>query len=340
MVTMNRQAIARDYPELIVAAEAPVLDTSCACLLRLASTVHDEGYKVVLTGEGADEGLAGYFWFKSQMLRERFVRPWGKWAGNLVRNGMLAMLSGGYKHLTPQHATHGVRTGQQDMYEYVAQTREVFFTERLWEQLDGHCAYDDLDLTNERMPRWHPLNQSLYMGYRVHLPGLLLSAKGDRIAMHSSVETRYPFLDDDVIKLCASLDPQYKLRGMKDKWLLRQVAARRLPAPIANRKKTMFRATLSNTFVGANHPEWVDQLLSRESLEATGLFDYQRVAAARATVVKPHITLNRGMLDMGMMLVIATQLWHHTFCGGGLTDLPTWTAPELSEVDEPLPATA
>ena len=47
------------------------------------------------------------------------------------------------------------------------------------------------------MKRWHPLNQSLYVGYKVMLPGLLLFGKGDRIAMHSSVEARYPFLDDD-----------------------------------------------------------------------------------------------------------------------------------------------
>lgn len=339
MVTMNRAAIARDYPELILAAEAPVLDTSCACLLRLASTVHDSGYKVVLTGEGADEGLAGYFWFKSQMLRERYVKPWGPWLGKTIRSSMLSLLSGGSRHRPPQYATHGVRTAQQDTYEFVAQSREVFFNEDLWQRLDGHSAYDDLDLTNDRMPRWHPLNQSLYMGYRVHLPGLLLSAKGDRIAMHSSVEARYPFLDDDVIALCAAIDPQYKLRGMTDKWLLRQVAARRLPAPIAKRKKTMFRATLSNTFVGANHPAWADDLLSPAALAATGLFDPERVAAARKIVTRPQLTPNSKMLDFGLTQVVATQLWHHTFCGGGLTDLPVWSAPALAEVDEPLSTT-
>ena len=50
-------------------------------------------------------------------------------------------------------------------------------------------------------------------------------SKGDRIAMNSSVETRYPFLDDDVIAFCAEIAPEYKLHGMTDKWLLRQVAA-------------------------------------------------------------------------------------------------------------------
>ena len=60
--------------------------------------------------------------------------------------------------------------------------------------------------------------------------------------MHSSVETRYPFLDDDVITFCAGIAPEYKLHGMTEKWILRQVAARTLPPQIANRPKTMFRA--------------------------------------------------------------------------------------------------
>src|SRR5262249_15225156 len=73
-VTMRRADIAAAFPELITAAEGPVLDTSCAGLLRLAQTVRAHGYKVALTGEGSDEGLAGYFWFKSQKLRNALFR--------------------------------------------------------------------------------------------------------------------------------------------------------------------------------------------------------------------------------------------------------------------------
>ena len=54
------------YPELIQAAEAPVIDTSCAALLQLARRVHECGQKVVLTGEGADEWLVGYPWYKAR----------------------------------------------------------------------------------------------------------------------------------------------------------------------------------------------------------------------------------------------------------------------------------
>src|SRR5262245_377651 len=64
VVDFGRQDVLSTYPELIRAAEAPVIDTSCAALLMLARAVHGDGYKVALTGEGADEWLAGYSWYK------------------------------------------------------------------------------------------------------------------------------------------------------------------------------------------------------------------------------------------------------------------------------------
>ena len=87
------------------------------------------------------------------------------------------------------------------------------------------------------MRRWNPLNQSLYVGYKVLLAGHMLISKADRVMMRSSVEGRYPFLDEDVIDFSPAT-PEYKVRGLTDKWLLRQVATRLLPPRIANRPKT------------------------------------------------------------------------------------------------------
>src|SRR5258705_12115215 len=63
----DREAL-ESYPRLIEAAEAPVIDTSCGALLKLAERVHTNGQKVVLTGEGADEWLVGYPWYKGGKL--------------------------------------------------------------------------------------------------------------------------------------------------------------------------------------------------------------------------------------------------------------------------------
>ena len=160
------------------------------------------------------------------------------------------------------------------------------------------------------------------------LPGMLLHSKGDRIAMNASVETRYPYLDEDVIAFCAGIAPEYKLRGMTEKWILRQVAARILPKKIANRPKTMFRASMAGTFLGSHRPLWVDQLLSRESLQATGYFDPDDGCSSACMADRiPRITPARSVYDVALASAVSTQLWHHIFCGGGLCELPTWQPP-------------
>ena len=326
LVTMDRSQIADAFPELTVAAEGPVLDTSCAALLRLAETVHSQGYKVVLTGEGADEALAGYVWYKSQQVRDSLTRRIGPFLPRLGRNLLLSSLGGGSKRRSPLEAIRGVRPAQQDLYEFLGQTRSVLYSKDMWDRLGDHDPYSDLDIPADRIKRWHPLNQSLYVGYKVMLAGLLMISKGDRIAMHSSVEARYPFLDDDVIEFCAKIAPEYKLRGSTEKWLLRHVAARTLPARIAARPKTMFRSSLSSTFLGPNRPSWVDQLLSPESLRSTGYFDPKAVLHQRFLQTRlPKITPARFVYDLGLTAVVSTQLFHHLFFGGGLCDLPTWT---------------
>lgn len=327
-VNMSCRRIAETYPELIRAAEAPVLDTACACLLQLSAAVHDSGYKVALTGEGADEALAGYLWFRTEQIGNA-VRRWLGPVPRLLHRALLATIGGDGRHRPAWRAIGGVRTVQQELAELYAQTRERVFSAGMWEQIGRASPYDDLTPVNPRIGRWDPLNRSLYVGYKTLLAGLLLSGKGDRVAMHSSVETRYPFLDDEVIAFCASIDPNYKLYRGTNKWLLRQLAARVLPASIANRPKTMFRATMSRAFLQPDRPAWVDQLLSRESLVRSGYFDPAAVERIRQWQSREPwwTTVRNFTFDMAMMAVISTQLWHHMYCGGKLCDLPTWTAP-------------
>ncbi|RUL87586.1 asparagine synthase (glutamine-hydrolyzing) [Tautonia sociabilis] len=327
-VTMDRARIAEAYPELVVAAEGPVFDTSCACLMRLAAAVHGEGYKVVLTGEGADEAFAGYAWFKFQQMRDRSFRRFGRAPMTLGRELMFRVLGGrDARRPAAVEAMQGTRPIQQDMFEAISQASTLVFSRDMRDRLGDHHPFDDLDLTNPNMKRWAPLNQSLYVGYKVMLAGLLMIPKGDRIAMHSSVEARYPFLDDDVIAFASKIAPEYKLRGKTEKWILRKVAERTLPARIANRPKTMFRASFAPTFLGPHRPGWVDQLLSPDSLRASGYFDPEAVSRERSLQVRlPRITPRRLIMQIGLTSVVATQLWHHLYCGGGLCDLPTWDA--------------
>jgi asparagine synthase (glutamine-hydrolysing) len=143
------------------------------------------------------------------------------------------------------------------------------------------------------------------------------------VAMHSSVETRYPFLDEEVFAFLAKLHPVWKMRGLRDKLILRLMAARWVPRSIAWRRKAMFRAPLDG-FHTLQLPTFVDQLLSPESLARTGYFDGAAVAHWRQAYrnLRPRGN-QRTMVEMGLVGVVASQLWHHTFIDGSLADLPS-----------------
>ena len=211
---------------------------------------------------------------------------------------------------------------QSLLYHLVAQSRDRYFSATLKDRLGDYLAYDDVPIDGERVRRWDPLNQSLYYGYKIHLPGLLLNHKGDRVAMANSVETRYPFLDENLISFVSKLHPRWKLRGLtQDKYLLRQAAARVLPKEAAFRKKGMFRAPLAESFF-INPPAYVRQLMSPEALRRTGYFDPTAVLRDYNAIASGQAKDINVFLKMGLTGVLSTQLWHHLYLGGGLCELP------------------
>jgi asparagine synthase (glutamine-hydrolysing) len=314
------------YPRLIHAAEGPVIDTSCTALLLLAQEVHRQGYKAAVTGEGSDEWLAGYPWYKVHRLFGFLDAIPGMPLGQLARRAYLRV-TGAPRFpwsLTRRVLdTIGGKNAWLDIYGLMSLSKLRFFSPGMWEMLGDHLPYADLQLNLERARRWHPLNRSLYLGARVHLAGLLLNGKGDRVAMHSSVETRYPFLDEEVFTYLAQLHPHWKLRGFQDKYILRRVAERWLPHQIAWRRKAMFRAPF-DSFHAEHVPAFVDQLLSTESLAKTGFFDPKAVHHWRRAFRGLRAgSPQRVSVEMGLVGVVATQLWHHTFLSGSLADLPS-----------------
>lgn len=334
------------YPELIRAAESPVVDTSCAALLLLAREVHHRGFKVALTGEGADEWLAGYPWHKvnralgyldfipgvplSQFARRMFIKATGapSFKPEIIQR---------------VHNAVGGHNGWLDMYGLMSMSKLRFFSPDLYQSVANHVPFEDLGLNREKMKRWHPLNRELCLSGRAHLPGLLLNAKGDRVSMHSSLETRYPFLDDEVFSFISQIHPRWKLGGLKDKVILRKLGLRWLPKEIATRRKAMFRAPF-DSFHLENAPPFIEQLLSEESLRKTGYFDAKAVAHWRQNYRKMWINQGQRIsIEMGLVGVLATQLWHHTFLGGNLCELPGWSpatrSPDGSGHSVPLPIT-
>jgi asparagine synthase (glutamine-hydrolysing) len=324
IVSVGDEEVNNTYPELTRAAEVPVVDTSCTALLLLARAVHEHGYKVALTGEGSDEWLAGYPWYKIHKLIGYLNLVPG--LGRLVRRGAFRLAGGSraaLAHIRRIEETLGHHSPFQDIYGIMSLSRLRFYSASMQERLRDYSPYLDMEPDLARMQRWDPLNRGHYWAGRIHLAGHLLHAKGDRVSMHSSVEMRYPFLDRAVFDFLAKLGPHWKLRGWREKYLLRVLGERYLPREVAWRPKGMFRAP-RDTFFERAVPAYVDQLLSRASIVKTGYFDPDAVAHWHRLVRERRVGLRqRATVELGLVGVVATQLWHQLFIDNTLADLTT-----------------
>ena len=317
------------YPKLITAAEAPVIDTACAALLQLSGRVHSCGQKVVLTGEGADEWLVGYPWYKAAKLIGFLDLMPGVTLSNVARNAYLRAnkvphFPNAWLHEV-EHSVGG-RNAWIDAYGLLAISKLRFYSESMREMAAQKNPWTELNFPLERARRWDPLHRGVWIAARVLLAGHLLQAKGDRVAMHNSVEVRYPFLDEDVFDFLSKLHPRWRLRGFRDKHLLRLLAERWVPKSVARRHKVIFRAPLDSFHIDPE-PAFVADLLSDESLRKTGYFDLAEVRRWRTDFRKMRAgSLPRLSVEMGLMAVTATQLWHHLYMGESLADLPDWSS--------------
>ncbi len=227
-------------------------------MLMLSRLVRDNGFKVVMTGEGADEVFAGYDVFKEAKVR-RFcaAQPASKRRPQLLEKlyPYMPRLQGQSQRYL--EAFFGGEPGGLDdpLYSHLPRFRssagaKAFFSADLRAEIGNYDALADL---RERLPadfmRWHPLSQSQYLESAYLLPGYILSSQGDRVGMANAVEGRFPFLDHRVIELAARIPPRLKLKGLTEKHILRQSMKHLLPGGIATRPKQPYRAPESRAFL-------------------------------------------------------------------------------------------
>ncbi|MGH8202859.1 MAG: asparagine synthase (glutamine-hydrolyzing) [Steroidobacteraceae bacterium] len=325
------QDIGSVFPDLIWHTETPVLRTAPAPLMLLARHVHNQGFKVVLTGEGADEVFGGYDLFKEGKIRRFWARqPDSDWrplllsrlypylARSPVANRHFARLFFGqhleelgnpfYAHLTRWSTTRGIfRLLSPEMQASLAAVKpEDELTRQLPSEFDT----------------WSELSRDQYIEVKTLLEGYLLSSQGDRPSMAHSVEGRVPYLDHRVIEFLNALSPRYKLRALHEKVLLRGALGRILPEAILKRVKQPYRAPDSRSFFQDDRPlPYVEELLSESNLRRSGYFHPQAVGRL-LDKCRTGRALGAGD-NMAFVGVLSTLLLHEHFLGGRAASSPS-----------------
>ncbi len=312
--------IARLFPAVVKHAETPLLRTAPGPLMALAELVRESGHKVVLTGEGADEVFAGYDIFKEARLRQFAARQPGSRVRPLLYQRLypyLPALSGGQGQKYREAFFAAGRDDAGDpLFSHLPRFRttagaKLFYSAGLRDTLAGYDAIADL---RAQLPadfaRWHPLSQAQYLEARFLLPDYLLSSQGDRVAMAHAVEARYPYLDHRVVEFASRIPPRLKMKGLREKHILRVAAEQMLPKGIANRVKQPYRAPDSQSFV-SDAPDYVGERMSAAALGEAGLFEPRGTEKLVAKCRSGGLLSVRD--NMAFVGILSTQLWHRTF---------------------------
>lgn len=338
VVRATHADIGRVFPAMVRHAETPVMRTAPAPMFLLSERVRDSGYKVVLTGEGADEFLGGYDIFKEVVIRQFWARQ-----PESVRRPLL--LSRIYPDIGRLAATgpaylkafFGMDLTETQLPDYSHRVRwrnnrrtsRLFHTDFI---ADEACPGANLPVTApDGFGQWGVLERAQYLEASIFLSGYLLAAQGDRVAMAHSVEGRYPFLDWRVVEFCTRLPSRLKLRGLREKWLLRQVARDYLPEQITQRKKRPYRAPIHRCFADDTGCDYVRELLSPEVVERAGVF---KSSAVGRLAGKLHAGAAMGETDdMALVGVISTQLLHAQLVSGYRAQAPVGEGDDVKVVD-------
>jgi asparagine synthase (glutamine-hydrolysing) len=281
-IVMDGPAIAELMPRVVHLSEKPTLRTAPAPLLKLSETVRASGYKVVLTGEGADEMFAGYDVFKLDKVRRFWARqPDSQCRPRLLHRlyPYLAQDLGRAGRLLPNVFRSGLTSTDDVLYSHRLRFEHAARSLRFLEPAmleRGQAAGDPGNSVMARLPEayasFSTLGRAQYLEIITFLTGYLLHSQGDRMLMGNSVEGRFPFLDHRVAEFAARLPDSAKLPSLREKYILRRAVQPLLPENIVRREKRPYRAPILRAFMGRRAPAYVGDLLERGRLREAGIF--------------------------------------------------------------------
>jgi len=284
LIPVSDRDIADNFEAAIAQSETLAFNSNGVAKFLLSRAVQSAGFKVVLTGEGADEVFGGYPHFKrdnllcgksasdAQLLLQKLQ------TNNSVYKGLeKASLSNekleqavrllGYSP-SLWECTAGISITLQQLFS-------VDFSLEFSQQNPYRVFLNEIDVQGQ-MARRHPVNQSMYLWSKTWLPNYILSFLGDRMEMAHSLEGRLPFLDHQLVEKVVQYPIEQKIRGMTEKFVLREAARPFITEEVYSREKHPFAAP---TMLRQNGPlkTLVEDTLRSSELDSIPFFDSCRV---------------------------------------------------------------
>ena len=301
-------------PQLIWHEDEPIAHPSSVAL-HFVSRLAGEHVKVVLTGEGSDETLAGYNRYRVTIANMKLGGMWEKVMPDGVRQVLSDAIgdvgSAGVRGKLAR--TFLARPANLDAMYF--DNFAVFAPHRIAELLTpdarravaGVDAYAAYHRAIEASDSPSLLGKLLYADTKTYLHELLM--KQDQMSMAASIESRVPFLDHPLAEFAARMPERMKLRGVTTKWVLRQAMKDRLPEEILSRKKMGFPVPIGTWFRG----EWrhlLDEFVTSERALGRGLLSPDVVRR----LVAGHVAGENHTERLWALLTL--EIWQRIFLDG------------------------
>ena len=307
-------------PKLVWHEDEPMAHPSSVAL-NFVSRLASEHVKVVLTGEGSDETLAGYNRYRvtiyNMALGRRYERMTVPALRAAVKQGIESLPAGVGLRQKLSRTFFTRPTSLTDLYfENFAVFGRARQAQLLSEDLRSRVAGIDPYAAYERALRSTDarslLDRLLYTDTKTYLHELLM--KQDQMSMAASIESRVPFLDHPLVEFASRLPQRLKLRGLTTKWVLREAMKDLLPPEILSRKKMGFPVPVGAWFRGA-YRSIVDEFVLGERALARGRFDAQ----ALRTLVAAHASGEQNHSER-LWSLVNLEVWSRIFLDGEAAD--------------------
>jgi asparagine synthase (glutamine-hydrolysing) len=334
-VFATNKAIGESFAAVVRHCEKPILRTAPVPLYLLAKLVRENGIKVVLTGEGADEFQGGYDIFKEALVRRFWARnPTSLWRGSLTerlypdifrderaRKAVLSFFKQGMENIDDPLSSHLLRWSNTSRIK-------MFFSPALRDAMNAH---DSIAEYRGYLPagfdRWHTLHKAQFIEISIFLSNYLLSSQGDRMGMAHSVEVRMPYLDHRLNDFLGRVPPWWKICGLHEKHILKKALAPFLPESITARVKHPYRAPIHRSLLSIINSPAGRELLSESALAKSGLFDGARVGALLQKLKDKAVGSETD--SMALAGIFSTQILVHDFISSPFSVISSNKPPDV-----------
>lgn len=321
--------------------ERTIYNTLGVAKYLMSKEVHEAGYKVVMTGEGSDELFAGYPAFRKDMFLHGLDHlpevERVKWQDLLEQNNKLfkgAMLAREEFVSDAFNQTVGFTPSCVQPWLSCSSVALPLMSQRKREQVTDYdpskAIADTLDKT--MLEGRHPLDRAQYVWIKTMLEGQILTWGGDRVDMANSMEARPAFLDHHLAEYAFTVPPHLRIKGNKEKYVLREAMKGLLPDTLYQREKFAFMAPPAHT----DPKKWkaveklAETFLNEDAVKAADLLDYDEVVRTferhRDDTVPNE---ERVQLDAVINHMLGVQVLHHHFIA---TDVPAQAQQRAQEL--------